>query len=184
MSDEELNLEDVAGGDEAVDAGGGGKPGFLSGMVITILKWAAIAIGFIILGVTTTLITFKMVNKGRQVGPVVSASEKYSTTEPILEYYEGLGTVRGVTSDQNPAIFSGRFLLGYTMGDKELNAELINRKDELRNLVLKYLSSKTFDQLRANKYAQIEEDLKVAINRRLSTGRIKKVLVDDFTVIR
>ncbi len=57
MSDEQqdLSFEDVGGsGDEA---GGPRKPGIFSGLLLTILKWAAIVVGIIIVVVTVTVIT-------------------------------------------------------------------------------------------------------------------------------
>ena len=52
MSDEQqdLNLEDVGAGSE--DVSGPRSGGILSGMLLTILKWAAIGIGVIIIVVT------------------------------------------------------------------------------------------------------------------------------------
>ena len=66
MSDEQqdLNLEDVGAGAE--DVSGPRRGGLLSGLLLTILKWAAIGIGAVIIVVTTTIITVRIVSKGDQ----------------------------------------------------------------------------------------------------------------------
>ena len=67
MSDEQqdLNLEDVGATSE--DVAGPRRGGLLSGMLLNILKWAAIGIGAIIIVVTTTVVTVRILSKGSGV---------------------------------------------------------------------------------------------------------------------
>ena len=184
MSDEELNIEDVGGAPEDVESPvGGKKTGFLPGMVITILKWAAIGLGFVILGVTTTLITFNIINRGKANAPVVQVSESYREASEVLESYDGLGTLRGTTSDESPAIWSGVFKLAYTMNDKQLQEQLIQRKDQLSFEIMKRVSMKKYDDLQANRYDELTEEIRQLVNSLLSGGEIKAVYLNEFTVI-
>lgn len=181
MADEEsLDLGDVGAGEEE------GEPrqraAGLSGLFIKMLKWGAIGLGFIILGVTTTVMTFRLVNKGAtQVLP--SASEKYVSTKKPLEYYDNIDSIRGVTADENPAIFSLRVSVGYKKNDKETNTELIDRRRELQNLILLYISTKKMSELTPEYYAQLQEELKQQVNRRMIRD-IDEVTFREFVVTK
>ena len=184
MSDEELNIEDVSGGTEEPESGGGKKTGFIPGIVITILKYAAVGLGIIILAVTATVITFNVINKGGSRQPITNVPQEYKSIADPYEYYENLDSIRGTTSGMNPAVFSGKFVIGYTKGDKEINTELIERKNQIQNKILTYLSRKNYDELKPDRYEEIQEQLKGLINGMLKSGKIKEILMVEFTAIR
>ncbi len=182
MSDEEgLSLEDVGAGPEEI-APAGRKAGFLPSFLVRILKWVAIGLGFVILGVTTTVVTFNLVNRGRAGSELREISPAYSARPEPLNYDDTLEEIRGVTSDEVPAIFSARISLGYEPGKQQLAIEIAARKREIQNIVLLYLSNKKRDQLRPERYAQIQEELKSSINRVLKEGQIEQVVFRDFVV--
>jgi flagellar FliL protein len=182
MSDEEgLSLEDVGAGSEEITPAGR-KAGFLPTFLVRILKWVAIGLGFVILGVTTTVVTFNLVNRGRSGGELREVSPAYEAKSPPLNYDDTLEEVRGVTSDEVPAIFSARVSLGYEKGNQQLAIELTERKREIQNIVLLYLSNRKRDQLRPEHYDQIQEELRSNINRVLREGQIEKVVFRDFVV--
>jgi flagellar basal body-associated protein FliL len=182
MSDEEgLSLEDVGTGGEET-APEGKKAGFLPTFLIRILKWAAIGLGFVILGVTTTVITFRIVNQNRGAAALPALSEEYQATKPPLQYDDTLEEIRGVTSDEEPAIFSAKISMGFDPESKTVAFELSARKREIQNLVFLYLSSKTKAELKPTGYAQILEDLKNNINKVMREGKIKEVAFREFVV--
>ena len=184
MSDEEsLNLEDVGAGTEEAETGQK-KGSFLSGALITILKWAAIGIGIIILVVTTTVVTFNMINKGRRAQNVATISPEYKAKAPPQEYYDNIESIRGVTSDQVPSIFSLKVSIGYAMGNKDINTELIARSRQIQNIIFLYISQKKADELTPVHYAQLEEDLKQQINQIMQSGKIDSVVFREFVVTR
>ena len=184
MSDEELNIEDVGGAPEDVESPvGGKKTGFLPGMVITILKWAAIGLGFVILGVTTTLITSNIINKGRTPVAAVQMPEALREVGDPLETYNGIGTLRGTTSDESPAIWSGAVMLAYPIGDKQLQEQLIQRKDQLSYEIMKLLSGKKFSELTSKNYDNLTEEIKRKVNDNLKGAKIEAVYLGEFTVI-
>jgi flagellar basal body-associated protein FliL len=182
MSDEEgLSLEDVGAGAEEI-APAGRKAGFLSAVLVRALKWVAIGLGFVILGVTTTVITFNLVNRGRAGSEVRELSPEYSARPDPLNYDDTLEEIRGVTSDETPAIFSARISLGYDPGNQQLAIEIAARRREIGNIVLLYLSNKSSAELRPEHYLQIQEDLRGQINRVLKEGQIESVVFRDFVV--
>lgn len=185
MSDEELNVaDDVAGGTETPEAPGAPRrTGLLPGIVITILKWVAVGVGFVILGATTTLITFNIIN-GRQAPEApVGRREAYAVGREIL-VYSSLGTIRGSTADETPAVFSGDVMIGYREEKKEIADELVRRQNQLRNAVMIKLSRKKYEELRSEHIEDVQEELKTAVNGFLSSGKVQEVLLDNFTAVR
>jgi flagellar basal body-associated protein FliL len=182
MSDEEgLSLEDVGAGAEEI-APAGRKAGFLPTFLVRALKWVAIGLGFVILGVTTTVVTFNLVNRGRTSSELREISPEYSARPEPLNYDDTLEEIRGVTSDEVPAIFSARISLGYEPGKQQLAIEIAARKREIQNIVLLYLSNRRTEELRPENYRQIQEDLRSQINRVLKEGQIEAVVFRDFVV--
>jgi len=182
MSDEEgLSLEDVGTGGEET-APEGKKAGFLPSFLIRILKWVAIGLGFVILGVTTTVITFGIVNHGKSGSALPSLSEEYQATRPPLLYDDSLDEIRGVTSDDEPAIFSTKISMGFDSESKRLPFELSARHREIQNIILLYLSSKTKAELKPDRYTQILEDLKNNSNKVMREGKLKEVAFREFVV--
>lgn len=182
MGDEEnLNLEDVGAGSDDVEVEGK-KAGFLPSFIIKILKWVALGLGFIILGVTTTVITFNLVNKGRKTSDMTQRSPEYTAKTDPLEYDDTIESIRGVTADETPAIFNIQVSIGYESGNTEIAFELNARRREIQNIVFIYISTKKRDQLRPEYYKQLLEDLKQQINRVMKSGSIKTVIFRDFVV--
>jgi flagellar basal body-associated protein FliL len=184
MSDEQqdLNLEDVGASTE--DAGAPKRGGIFSGLILTILKWAAIGIGFIILGVTTTVITVSLVNKGNAPKGAFAESPEYQSKAPPLLWSDQIPNVRGQTADETPGIFLVRISLGYDGADKEISVEIGARAPEIQDLLLKYLAQKTAADLSARNYEDMQAELRDRINAMMRNGKIKKVVFREFSVIR
>jgi flagellar basal body-associated protein FliL len=183
MSDEEgLSLEDVGAGGEETAPEGGKKAGFLPAFLIRILKWVAIGLGFIILGVTTTVITFSLVNRGKSGTALPALSEEYQAYRAPLQYDDSLEEIRGVTSDEEPAIFSAKISMGFDADSKTVAFELSARKREIQNLIFLYLSGRTKAELRPERYRQIQEELMNNINKVMREGKIKEVAFREFVV--
>jgi flagellar FliL protein len=183
MSDEEsLSLEDVGAEAEEL-AVGGRKAGFLPSFLIRILKWVAIGLGFIILGVTTTVVTMNFVNRGRQGEGVraISPQEMRAKAEP-LQYDDTIDAIRGVTSDSPPALFNAEVSIGYEQGNTQVAFELNARKRQIQNEILLAISNKTRDELRPEKYGALQEELKNRINSFMTEGQIKAVAFREFVV--
>jgi flagellar protein FliL len=185
MADEELNVaEDVGGGTETPEAPGAPKrTGFLPGIVITILKWVAVGVGFIILGATTTLITFKIVSGKQTPQATVGRREAYAVGQPPLAYAD-MSDIRGSTADDTPAVFSGSVKIGYATDKKEIGDELGQRKNQIRNQIMIKLSRKKYEELKSDRIEQVQQELVTTVNGLLSSGKVNEVLLDNFTVVR
>ncbi|MBA7589584.1 hypothetical protein ES708_31670 [subsurface metagenome] len=179
--DNKLDLEDVGAGSEDV-AAEGKKTGFLPAIVIQTLKWAAIALGFIILGATTTVITFNLINKGRSGSSLEQFSPDYKATEDPLQYDDSIESIRGVTSDEAPAIYTVKVSIGFKQGDNKTAFEFNARRREIQNLIFLILSRKKKVDLKPDKYASLQNELKIAINRIMQSGKIKSVVFREFVV--
>jgi flagellar FliL protein len=182
MSDEEgLSLEDVgAEGEDLAPAGR--KAGFLPTFLIRILKWVAIGLGFIILGVTTTVVTVRIFNQGREGEEVRGVSPEMIAKRQPLEYDDTIEDIRGVTSDDPPAIFSAKVSIGYNPEKTQVAFELAARKREIQNLILLRLSQKTLGELDPSHYRALQEELKNAINERMIEGQVQEVAFREFVV--
>jgi flagellar FliL protein len=184
MADEQqdMNLEDVGAGVE--EAGGPRRGGLFSGMMLNILKWAAIGVGVIILVVTTTVVTFNALKKGTSSQNLAAVSPAYQVKEPPLAYYDNIDQIRGQTSDESPAVYLLRVSLGYDPADKQISVEIGQREREIQNLILKYISEKTSAELSPAHYDELQEGLRDAINAILTTGTIRSVVFREFTVVK
>ena len=179
--DNNLDLEDVGAGSEDIGVEGK-KTGFLPAIVIQILKWAAIALGFIILGATTTVITFNLINKGRSGSSLEQLSPQYQATQDPLQYDDSIESIRGVTSDEVPAIYTVKVSIGFKQGDNKTAFEFNARRREIQNLIFLILSGKKKIDLKPDKYSSLQEELKTAINRIMQSGKIKSVVFREFVV--
>jgi len=182
MSDEQqdLNLEDVGAGAE--DVSGPRRGGVLSGLLLTILKWAAIGIGAVIIVVTTTIITVRLVSKGGQSEGLAAISPSYAAKEPPLAYYDDIEQIRGQTADDPPAIYLLQVTLGYDPKDKEVSVEIGNRRREIQDIILRDISQKKAADLAPTHYAELEQELQDMINETMTTGKVKAVTLRQFVV--
>jgi flagellar FliL protein len=184
MSDEQqdLNLEDVGAGAE--DVSGPRRGGLFSGLVLNILKWAAIGVGVIILVVTTTVVTFNIIKKGSSSQGLAAVSPAYQAKSGPLASYDNIDTIRGQTADETPAVFLLRISLLYETADKQVSVEMGLRNREIQDLVLKYISKKTAAELGPGHYDEIQGELQQQLNMIMTTGKVKRVVFREFTVVK
>ncbi len=183
MSDEQqdLNLEDVGAGTEEV--AGPRRAGLLSGMVLTILKWAAIGIGVIIIVVTTTVITVRAVTRGAtQASGLAAISPEYGPKEEPLATYSDIDQIRGQTADDPPAIFLLQLSLGYSTRDDQFSVEIGQRKAQIQDLILKTISMKPAADLSASHWDELQAELLNDINAIMTTGKVRKINFLSFIV--
>ena len=182
MSDEQqdLNLEDVGAGAE--EASGPRRGGLFSGVLLTVLKWAAIGIGAVIIVVTTTIITVRLVNRGVQPEGLAAISPSYQAKAEPLAYYDDIEQIRGQTADDPPAIYLMSVSLGYDPKDKEVSVEIGNRRREIQDLILKDISQKKAADLAPGHYDEIQAEIQDQINMVMRTGKVKSVTFRQFVV--
>ncbi|MDE7383725.1 MAG: flagellar basal body protein FliL, partial [Treponemataceae bacterium] len=83
--------DDGLDGLDEESSGGSAKKGGIGGLIPSLLKWIAIALGAIILIVVIVVVTMKIVNKGGQPQVVVPISDEYTVQREILDWYTSLG---------------------------------------------------------------------------------------------
>ncbi|HUX51546.1 MAG TPA: flagellar basal body-associated FliL family protein [Spirochaetia bacterium] len=181
MSDELFEAEEESvGGDQS----GKKKVGFLPGIVIQILKWAAIILGAVIFIVTVVVVTVSILNSGNKAQSQAPLSAEYQATKPIYAYYSNIGEIRGRTADQVPHTVIVDPVLGFDPNNKALAAELGQRAPEIRDIVLSYFISKSASQLDgADNMQRVKDDLREEINRILAHGKIAEVFFKSYNVV-
>jgi flagellar FliL protein len=176
MSDEEGFLDEGVTGEE--EQPGGARTGFLPAIVITILKWAAIALGAIIFVVTVVIITNKVTGRGREVAAIAPYSPEYEQDSVEREYFNtDLDSIRGTTADDPPVSFLASVTLGYEAGKTVVQTELVSKKEIIRNTVLKYFGQKKAADLLTQNFGRLEDELTTIINGRLRRGQIIELLI-------
>ena len=177
MSDELDNIDE--GGGEAEPK----KTGFLPGMVISILKWAALGLGAIFFIVTVVVVTMKILGAGNQGMTQQQVSTDYAGKAPVYDWFSQVGEVRGRTSDDTPAMVMLNVNIGYTQGDKIVQTELVSRIPQLKDVVRQFITSKKAADLKPERENDLKVELTDKINSIMSSGKIKQVLFDNLQVI-
>ena len=183
MSDDLLgNEEEIEAEEQAAGQKRGG--GFLSGLLIEILKWAGIVIGAIIFIVTVVVVTLRIMDTGSASQTEIPQSEEYQSAPPMLQWYSQIQEVRGQTADEVRKTFIVAPYLGYEGENKQLQSELINRQVMIKEEIALYFSNKTEDELTGpENREQVKEELRRRINEMLSSGQIETIAFDRYTVV-
>lgn len=162
--------------DEGGDSGASLKKGKSGGMIPSLLKWIAIALGAIILIVVIVVVTVKIINKNTTQAPVLSVSDEYTVQREILDWYTSLGAIRTKSSDDIPASVVVDIALGYKKDDKQCSTEITQRNIELKDYLRRYFTQKTIAELRPQNEQKLKIELRNAINDEiLSSSKIKDI---------
>lgn len=162
----------------------GAKSGFLPGLLMRVLRWAAVAIGIVIVAGTTAFFVVRIVSRGSVSDELSRISPSTLAKPDPFENFDNIEAIRGVTSDEEPAIFTVRVTLLYEKGNTKITTELGDRVRELQNVVFLHISQKRAQDLRPEQYASLQEELRQSINRVLSQGTIDQVVFREFVVAR
>ena len=180
MADDDLNFEDSDGGGGSSSSSKGGK---LGGILPTILKWAAIGVGAIILIVTVVVITMSILNSNAPSTTAVPISQEYTPKRDVYEWYQSLPDIRAKTTDPIPASVIVNVVLGYKVDDKVASNELTARKIEIQDYLRKYFSSKKVIELKPQNEDMLKLEIKNDINDILTSSSIKDVRFLKFDVV-
>lgn len=183
MADENDSLGLDDDGADAAAPSKGGKGLLIPGL----LKWVAIGIGAVILIVTVVVITVAITNgnSSNKNYSAIPASEEFTTTHEVLDWYTSLGVIQTKTQEANPASVRVEVVLGYKQGEKTTSTEITQRTVELKDYLRQFFTKKTAEDLRP----QNEENLKIEIRNEindsiLSSSRIKDVRFMTLDVIQ
>lgn len=170
--DDEFLDGDDAGGEAGQKEGkaAGGSP-FASAMLMQILKWAAIVVGFLILVVTVSVIVFSMMGGGaKQNDASLIESPEYSTKPLDGDWYNEIPELRGETYDTAArSMYIVKLHVMYTTGDKELQGEIIRRTIQIQDALLTWFSRQTSEYLRhIDNRDSVRETIRQLINKMLA----------------
>lgn len=179
MADEDLDSEL---GDDAGMSSGPAKKSGMGGLLPTLLKYIALALGAIILIVTVVIITINVMggNKTRQVQ--IPISEEYKEYAEELDWYQSLGGIQVKTRD-NASVDINVFL-GYQKEDKVASAEISAQKIPIRDYLRYYFASKNAEDLTPNNEERLKIEIRNEINDTiLHKSKIKKISFDKLNVV-
>lgn len=181
MSDD----DDIGLGSESSVDSGSKKSSGLASLLPKLLRFIAIGLGALIFIVTVAVITFNFLNRGGRSQTVVSETDPYVGTKPEYTYYTNIDQIRTFTNDPTPASVVVNIALGYDLNDARAATELTNRVYELRAFIRQFFARKSMEDLRPEKEAQLEQELREALNTRiLQTTKIRTVLFQQLDVIQ
>jgi flagellar basal body-associated protein FliL len=185
MSDEEKFLEDDVTAEAEEEQRE--KTGFLPGIVIQILKWFVIGLVFILLTGTIAWAVYTLFfSKGRtSTGlPEDFSPDRTELTKPLEYFSTELNDIRGQTNDEPPALWYASIRIGYEKGNSRILAELIEKKEWIRNEIAKLFGRKAENDLRTKNWLSIENEIKSMLNMSIvQTGLIEDVRIYELNVV-
>ena len=176
MADEDQYLDDEREGGEEIDSGK--KGGFLPEFLLQILKWVLIGVGLIILIVTVAVVTFNVMLTGKIQETPYTHSPEYEDPHTRYQFFENIGTIRGLTADDPPKTFIAELRLGYKKGRNNVQAELLDRTEQIQNIIYKFLGQKKATEMKAENALELEDQIRNRIND-LMVEKIDKVLFKE-----
>ncbi len=179
--DEDFGMD--GGGEDAGAAPA--KKGGIGGLLPTLLKWVAIAIGAIVLIVTVVIITMNIMNKnGSGSANVVPISAEYTSKREELDWYQSIGQISTTTSDTPSANVIVEVVLGYKTEDKAASAEITKRQIEIKDFLRRYFKAKSKNELRVQDEDKLKMEIRNSINDDILTkSKIRDVKFMTLTVI-
>lgn len=179
MADDENQLEagDAADGSDA----GKKKAGPLPEFVILLLKIVAAAIGAIVLSVTVSVIVFNLLQGDKPAQAMPDTSGTYAEKPPVLDWFIGIPDIRAVTGDEPSKSVILKLQLGYDgHEDKVLYTEMTARVPQLQDIIRRYISTKTGDELK--KEEEVKQDLINRLNAVLIDGRVRDIVFTQYII--
>lgn len=170
MAEKDDDFLDGEGGEPAAGKEGGkGGPKVASALILQILKWVLIIIGFLVLTVTTVVVTIKIMGVGEEKNTRVEESPEYQSVVPVLSWYGQIGELRGSTKDDERKTFIVEVQIGYPDQDPATQNELITKQIQIKDMLLTWFSRQSAAYLRnIDKREEIRETIKAEINFMLS----------------
>ena len=156
----------------------------MGGILPTILKYVALALGAIVLIVTVVIITMNVMggNKTRQTQ--VPISEEYKEYAEELDWYQSLGEIQTRTSDASHASVLVNIFLGYKKEDKVASAEITAQKIPIRDFLRNYFADKSVEELSPKNEERLKIEIRNEINDRiLNKSKIRKISFDKLQVV-
>lgn len=184
MSDQELLDDGDGGGSEGEQKKSG--IGRLGNLLPTLLKFVGIGLGAVILIVTVSVITYKLLSKGGKQQTAIPVTESYLGTKPQYQMFKLLGPVTTRTKDPVPYTVRVDMIIGYDENDNTSGAEFTARQDQIREFLRRYFLGKTAAQIgpEPEKEDVVKREIREQINTQiLDKARIRIILFNVFDVM-
>jgi flagellar basal body-associated protein FliL len=162
MADEEQYLDDEREAQDELETGK--KRGFLPGFLLQVLKWILIGLAVVIGMVTIAFVTFNILMPGRVPLSPQEESAEYRDLHTVYNFYKNIKPIRGLTADDPPKTFIAELTIGYRKGRTAVQTELIDRTDQIENIILLFLGQKRANELRTQDAEELQEQIKNKIN--------------------
>jgi len=179
MADDEGFLSEPLDERSEGEARGGG---FLPNLVIRVLKWTAIGVVIVIVSAATAFFAYRLISRGTVTRDLGAVSPDYEGRPEALATFTEVEQIRGQTADETQRIFSLRINIGYEENNLKVQTELVKRRWEIQDLVLRFISQKSATELSPGNYSALQEELKQQINRVMTSGRIQRVFFREIVV--
>lgn len=151
-----------------------------AGAILGILKWVAIALGFVFLVVIIVIITVGILNKQSKPLTELPNSELYMKAAPMWATFTAIDQVTVTTMDKDPWAITVKINLAYDEADKDILTELTNRKYQIQDFLRNFFSKKLIEELMPDKEPVLKEELRNQINAILTKPAIKDIYFQDF----
>lgn len=181
MADEDSGIDL---GEDSETAAAPAKKGGLGGILPTILKYVALALGAIVLIVTVVIITMNVMGGNKTWQTQVPISEEYKEYAEELDWYQSLGEIQTRTSDASHASVLVNIFLGYKKEDKVASAEITAQKIPIRDFLRNYFADKSVEELSPKNEERLKIEIRNEINDRiLNKSKIRKISFDKLQVV-
>ena len=180
MADTEETIEDIEGTEEEETLEAGPERKLFGPTLVRTLMFIAVALVIIIIAGTIAYVVARRVNRAPTTDK--RSPELTEKEDPLTAYtLDPPFSINTVDTDE-PHFLRVTVVLGHKEDvASELQGELINRKEELRDLIISIVGGKSFDELNMRR-----DDLKVEIKRRINAilqkGEIERVYFTEFVL--
>lgn len=185
VKDDEIELGEEA---EAEESKIKKKGLFFSPFIIRILLIVATILGMIFISIIVFIIGSQVIKvRAPEVRPEAWEEEIIKTKREPLEYME-------LTEPFRQQLLDGKMIqlkisLAYKAKNKKLQQELSQIKPEIRDIIIKHISHLSSDyfvdkESGGSALERLEEDFLKQINRILNTGKVERILFQEYTLMQ
>ena len=117
----------------------------------------------------------------------LSKSETYSYSPYTLRegkaIYSEFKQIRTISSDKEPATIVLNPFLEYDADNIPLREEIVQKKDELKNIITSWFLKRSWYNIETQKESDIKNALLTEINNNLKMGHISAIYFEEFKVL-
>jgi flagellar FliL protein len=181
MGDEET-IEDIEETPEEEESfeGVGPRKKMFGPTVVRTLIFIALALVLIVISGTIAY----LVSKRAGAPPATEkTSPEFVEKEDPLSYYPLESFSINTSDTDEPHFVKITLSLGYEMGKVEIQTELVQRRDQLRDIIISIIGAKRYTDLNTqDKREELKTDIQRRINGILQKGKIKGIAITEFVL--